>query len=260
MSFLERYQPGDSLLHRFDPRVKVVVALSLIVGITLTPDHAWPAYPALWTLIGGLAALAGLSVSRLARLGGLALPFALAALPLIFTVPGESLTTITGVSISAPGAARFVAIVLKSWLSVQAALILTMTTPFADLLWALGSLRVPGVLIAIIGFMYRYLFTLWDEAERLMRARAARSAARPGYATGGSMIWRAKIAGGMIGSLFLRSYERSERVYAAMVARGYHGQMRRMTPPALSGRSIVFGAIPVLALVLIELAAFFWWG
>jgi cobalt/nickel transport system permease protein len=259
LTIIERYQPGASPIHRLDPRVKVVVALILIVGVTTTPNHAWPAYPALWALIGTLAALATIRVGRLARLAGIALPFALAALPLIFTVPGEALTHVAGITISAPGVARFGAILIKSWLSVQVALLLAMTTPFADLLWALGSLRVPGALITIISFMYRYLFTLREEADRLIRARTARSAAQDGYRSGGGLMWRAQVAGGMVGNLFLRSYERSERVYAAMLARGYHGQMRIMTPAALARRDVMLGAIPVTILVLIEFAAVVWW-
>ena len=93
------------------------------------------------------------------------------------------------------------------------AILLTATTPFPDLLHALRHLRVPPVLVAIIAFMYRYLFVLADEAERLLRARAARSAGLPGG--GGRRVDR--LAGArrrhMAGQLFLRSYERSDRVY-----------------------------------------------
>jgi cobalt/nickel transport system permease protein len=259
LTIIERYQPGDSPIHRLDPRVKVGVALIGIVGITTTPTHAWPAYPALWALIGTLAVLAAIRVGRLVRLAGIALPFALAALPLVFTMPGEALTHVAGITISAPGVARFAAILIKSWLSVQVALLLAMTTPFADLLWALGSLRVPGALITIVSFMYRYLFTLRKEAERLIRARTARSAAQDGYRSGGGLMWRAQVAGGMVGSLFLHSYERSERVYAAMLARGYRGQMRIMAPAALARRDVMLGVIPVVFLLLIEIAAVAWW-
>ncbi|MFN8563911.1 MAG: energy-coupling factor transporter transmembrane component T [Anaerolineae bacterium] len=86
-----------------------------------------------------------------------------------------------------------------------------------------------------------------------MRARSARSASLPGRKSGGSPLWRARSAGGMVGSLFLRSYERSERVYAAMLARGYDGRMRVLSPPPLSRASLVSGAIPLLALCLIEM-------
>ncbi len=255
----ERYQPGQSPLHRADPRVKVVVTFALIGGIALTPTHAWPAYPALWTLVAGLAALARFSAWRMARLGAVALPFMLAALPLLITVPGPAWTLGGGIAISQAGLARFVAILLKSWLSVQVALLLTMTTSFADLVWALGSLRVPGTLVALIAFMVRYSTTLGEEAERLLRARAARSAHAEGRPAGGTLFWRARVAGGMVGNLFLRSYERSERVYAAMLARGYAGEMRRLTPPPLSWRAALAGAVPLLWLGIVELAAMLWW-
>ena len=254
----ERYEVGDGFLHRLDARVKVVVVLLLILGILATPERAWFAYPLLWALLGSLAAASHISAWRLARLGGLALPFVLAALALPFTMPGRPVVAFAGLTISDAGLARFLSILLKSWLSVQAALLLSITTPFTDLLWAFASLRVPETLIAIVGFMYRYLYTLSDEAERLMRARAARSATVSGRKAGGSLIWRARSAGGMVGSLFLRSYERSERVYAAMLSRGYDGRAHILNPPRLSWTSVAYGAIPLAALLLIEALAL--WG
>lgn len=259
MPLTDRYQSGDSPLHHLDPRVKVVVTLLLIAGITLTPVHAWPAYPLLWALVGSLAAAAQVGVWRVARRGGLALPFALAAATLLVTTPGRPLIDVLGLTVTAEGAARFAAIVIKSWLAVQVALILSMTTPITDLLWALSSLRVPSTLIAIISFMVRYLATLQDEADRLMRARAARSASWPGQRSGGSVLWHARVTGGMVGSLFLRSYERSERVYAAMVARGYAGTLRTLDPPPLTWRAVAAGALPLIALAVIETLAALWW-
>ena len=256
----ERYQAGNGFLYRLDARVKVVVTLLLILGILLTPEHALPAYGLLWVLLGGLAAASRISLWRLARLGGLALPFVLAAVTLPFTMPGHAVFRVAGITISDAGLMRFISILLKSWLSVQAALLLSLTTPFTDLLWAFACLHLPETLIAIVGFMYRYLYTLSDEAERLIRARAARSAVLTGRKAGGRLRWRARTAGGMIGNLFLRSYERSERVYGAMVARGYNGQMRTLSPPRLSWTSVAYGAIPLLLLSVIELLALLWWG
>jgi cobalt/nickel transport system permease protein len=251
----ERYQAGSSPLHQADPRVKLVVALCLIIGISLTPPHHWIAFPMLWVLIGFIAETGQLNVWRIARQAGIALPFALAAITLLFTTPGQPLVEIGGLTISGAGVLRFVAVVAKSWLAVQVTLILAITTPFTDLLWALGQLRVPPTLIAIFSFMYRYLFTLADEAGRLIRARESRSAHVPGQRAGGSLKWRAQVAGGMIGNLFLRSYERSERVYAAMLARGYTGQMRALDPPALTRRAVWPGMIPVVLLILIQIVA-----
>ena len=259
LSFQERYQAGDSLLHRLDPRVKLVAALLLIVGVVLTPERAWPAYPLLWALIGALATISGIGAVRLARLGSVAWPFALTAVTLLFTVPGKPLVTVLGMTISDAGLARFAAIWLKSWLAVQTALLLSATTHFTDLLWAMRSLRAPGTLVAIVGFMYRYLFTLKDEAERLLRARSARSGRIEGRKSGGNLLWRGRVAGGMVGNLFLRSYERSERVYAAMCARGYAGQLRVLETPKLTRQAVALGIVPLLGLMIIEILAFLWW-
>ena len=256
----ERYQPGSSPLHRLDPRVKVAVTFVLILGIVLTPGRAWPAYPLLWALLGSMAALAGLGAGRVARMGTVALPFTLAAATLLVTTPGEPLAEVVGLTITDNGLARFLAIVLKSWLAVQVALLLSLTTDFFALLWAFRSLRVPATLVAIIAVMYRYLFTLRDEAERLLRARAARSGTTDGHPSGGGLGWRARVAGGMVGNLFLRSFERGERVYAAMLARGYSGEMRMLDPPALTRRDVFAGLVPVLVLIFIEILAIFMWS
>lgn len=116
---------------------------------------------------------------------------------------------------------------------------------------ALRHLRLPRLLIAIISFMYRYLFVLADEATRLLRAREARSAAPVNGRTGGGLVWRAKVAGGMVGQLLLRSFERSERVYNAMLARGYRGQLLTMNPHVMVIQDwLVLGAAVALILLV----------
>jgi cobalt/nickel transport system permease protein len=151
----------------------------------------------------------------------------------------------------------FTTIALKSWISVQAALLLSFTTPFHDLIDGLRELRLPRIMVAIIGFMYRYMAVLTDEATRMLRARAARSA-DPAGRGGGSLRWRATVTGGMVGSLFLRSYERSERIYAAMQARGFDGEFRYLAGPAIRPAQLAAFALLVLALVAFELLAHAW--
>lgn len=192
---------------------------------------------------------------RLARSAFFAFPFVLAALPLVFTRPGDPLATIAigplVLTISGQGLREFVTIALKSWVSVQAAFLLAFTTRFPDLVEALRRLRVPRLLVAIIGFMYRYLAVLTGEASRLNRARLSRSAVVEGRG-GGSIRWRAGVAGGMVGSLFLRSYERSERVFAAMQARGFGGELRSMGGRALTSSD--WTAFVVVAAAIVALA------
>ncbi len=122
----------------------------------------------------------------------LAFPFVLAALPVIFTTPGEAIFTLSPgpwtLTASLPGLERFASIAVKSWISVQAAIVLAASTPFPDLLVAMRAVRVPRMLVAIFGLMWRYLFVLVDEVLRLLRARAARSgiSADAKLKTGGS--------------------------------------------------------------------------
>ena len=247
-----------SPLARLDPRLKLPMTMALIAGITLAPERAWAAYVLLWGLLAVLAGRAALTPWRLARLAALAFPFTLAAAGLIFTTPGAPFFVFGGFAATVEGLGRFASIALRSWLAVQAALLLTLTTPLPDLLDAARWLRVPETLVAVTGFMLRYLVLLSDEAQQLQRARAARSGALPDYRPGGRLLWRARVAGGMVGNLFLRAYERSERVYAAMLARGYGAPVvsRRAPPPART--DLVEAALPVLAVVLIDLTAFFW--
>jgi cobalt/nickel transport system permease protein len=112
-------------------------------------------------------------------------------------------------------------------------------------------------MVAIIGFMYRYLAVMGDETERMIRARSARSADPTGHG-GGTVRWRATVTGRMVGSLFLRSYERSERIYAAMQARGFDGELRYLRGPSLQRPELLaFGAAAV-ALVVFSVAAQLW--
>ena len=80
----------------------------------------------------------------------------------------------------------------------------------------------------------------------MMRARQARSAAAAGLRSGGSVVWRARTAGNMAGQLFLRSYERSDRIYNAMLARGYAGQLRTLNPHELHGRDWAYAILAFL--------------
>jgi cobalt/nickel transport system permease protein len=216
---------------------------------------AFPALVVAWLATVLVALVARLGPLRAPRAAFIALPFLLAALPLIFTRPEDPLGRVElgplTLTISGEGLRMFATIALKSWVSVQAALLLAFTTPFHELVDGLRQLRLPRIMVAIISFMYRYLAVLSDEAGRMLRARASRSGGREGSRSGGSLRWRAAVTGRMAGSLFLRSYERSERIYAAMQARGFEGTLRH-----LHGRGVTMKELALFALVLAALAGF----
>jgi len=263
---LDSYRPGDSPIHRLDPRVKLILAALLILTATTTPDQSWIAFGLLEALVLLTTFLSQVGLRLVQRRSALALPFALAALTVAFSTPGRVLLTLPlpggPWAVTDAGLLRSASVVVRSYLSVQTAVLLAATTSFPDLLWGMRALYIPPILVAIAGFLYRYLFVLADEATRLMRARDARSAAgqerdspsRSGR-VGGSLAWRARVTGSMAGTLFIRSYERSERIYWAMTARGYDGDIRILSPPALRTGDWAVGVLGALLLLAVLLLA-----
>ncbi len=252
----DRYQPGKSLLHRLDPRVKVLITVGFILSNALLPDGAWLSFGLTWGFLLLANMLSTLGVSFTFRRSFIALPFALAAVTVLFIRQGHPLTSfhflIWNLTITDSGLIRFVSIVIRSWLSVQMAILLVTVTQFPDLIHAFEHLHVPKILTTIVAFLYRYLFVLSDEALRLMRARQARSAAASGRKAGGSFIWQARVTGHMAGQLFLRSYERSDRIYNAMLARGYTGNLRTLNPHHLHAGDWMFALISVFLLLWLQ--------
>jgi cobalt/nickel transport system permease protein len=238
--FLDPFRPGDSLVHELDARLKFLLAVAFILTASLTPVGAWPVYILLLALILSVEILSALGVGYVLKRAVLVLPFVLAALPVVFTIQGTELFSLYlgtwTLTASLEGLARFTSVALKSWLSMQAAIVLASSTSFPDLLQAMRAVGIPRLLVAMFGLMWRYLFVLVDEALRLMRARAARSGQSDQRRArrGGSLAWRARVTGGMAGNLFLRAFERSERIYVAMLSRGYEGEVRALPLPSFT--------------------------
>ncbi|MEW6568387.1 MAG: cobalt ECF transporter T component CbiQ [Chloroflexota bacterium] len=269
--FLDPYRPQASPVHALDGRPKFVLTVAFILTTSLAPFGAWPMYVFLLALLLSLDVVSRLGVGYVLKRANLALPFVLAALPLVFTVEGGPLFAVhLGpwlLTASVEGVERFASVAFRSWLSVQASILLAATTPFPDLMRAMRSVGLPRLIIVMFGLMWRYLFVLVDEALRLMRARAARSGvkATDDFASqwrrvGGALGWRARVTGGMAGSLFLRAFERSDRIYAAMLSRGYDGEVRTLSAPALTAGdwAVMVSGLALLGLLLS--LAFLPWG
>lgn len=241
-------------MHRADARVKLCATLAYILAVALTAEGDWTTLGLLLPpLVLGIA-LSGLSPVFVVRRGFLALPFVLVALPVLFSREGARLfeVPVFGWVATREGLEAVATIFARSWLSVLAAVLLTSTTPANELLRGLRGLKVPRILVATVAFAYRYLFVIAEEASRLMRARESRSAALPGRRAGGSLTWRARVLGSMVGSLFARSLDRSERVYAAMQSRGYAGELRFLDTPALRGIEVMAAVALVIYVVLVQ--------
>ena len=257
-SSLDPFKAGTSPLHHLDTRIKVPLVLAFILTTSLTPVGAWPVYILLLALVLAAAQLSDLGLKYILTRSLLASPFILAGLPLLFTVPGVPLAEFSlfglPLTLSAAGLVRFASVLLKSWIAVLSAILLAGTTSVPDLLGALRALHLPKLLVAVIGLMWRYLFVMADEVLHLLRARTARSGLSPdpAYKSGGTVLWRGKVAGGMMGNLLLRSFDRSDRIYAAMLSRGYDGEVRGLPQPALTPMDyfLLAAGLAVLGLLL----------
>jgi cobalt/nickel transport system permease protein len=258
VSVADQFQPADSPWHAADARVKVALVLAFVAVVSLTSLDRWPTLLILLGLVWSAALSGHLKLQWLLKRSLLALPFVAAALPLPLTTRGSSLATLplVGWSVSLEGTLRLLAVLTKSWLSIQAALFLTGTTPFNRMLAGLRSLGTPRILISIVSLMYRYLFVFADETTRVQVARAARSGLIAGHRPPG-LVWQARVAGHQAGLLFVRALERSERVYAAMLARGYSGETRVLAERPLATRdwvTLLFGLSAIAAAIVIGVA------
>jgi cobalt/nickel transport system permease protein len=263
LHFLDPYRDRQSTIHALDPRVKFVFTLAFVLTMALLPVGAWPVYVLMLTLSLSITVLSELGLKYVLKRSLLAIPFVLAAVPLLFTVPGPVVLTIPigslSLTITSSGLERLLSIMFKSWVSVQVAIVFAAATPFPDMLLAMRAVRVPRLIVSLFGLMWRYMFVMVDEAIRLLRARASRSGAIEGQKSGGSIAWRAKVTGGMAGNLFIRSIDRGERIYDAMAARGYDGEIRSFPLPPLTSASWItlLGGLALL-IALLLFALLFW--
>jgi len=138
-----------------------------------------------------------------------------------------------GLSVSRSGLWVLWNVVIKSCLGVFSVILLSSTTTFPQLIKGMEKLGSPKIFTMLASFMYRYSFILIDEVYRMKRAKDSRS-------FGGRWLRQTEVIGHMIGTLFLRSYHRGERVYLAMLSRGYQGTMPETTASRLGLGEIVF--------------------
>ena len=254
LHLIDHYLRIKSPIHSLDGRLKLIFCLALILCTSWLPAGSWAAYIFLLSILLTLTILADIDLAYLLKRSFLFLPFLLAALPIIFKGSGITLASFSigamDVKISQEGLLHFIGLGVKSWISVSAAIMLASTTSYTELLQAMRSLKFPQLLVAVFGLMWRYLHVMVEEVDHLVRARLSRSGSDPAsqFPTGGRLGWRARVTGAMAGNLFIRSLERSERVYQAMLSRGYDGEIRTLeiTPPARKDIALLFVVITTM--------------
>ena len=198
---IDHYRRVESPVHRLATGLKFAAALAVVAVTIATP------LPEGRLLLGSLAAFLMIAT------GASRLPPSFVARRLLLLEP-----FVIGAAVLAlfrpHGPAVFMSLLARSTLCLLTMILLAGTTPFAGLLGILRKIGVPEMLVSVLALMYRYLFVMLDEADRMRRARSSRT-----FTAGRARTWRS--SAGVIGQLFVRSSGRADRVYGAMLARGW---------------------------------------
>ncbi len=241
------YVHEHSLVHHLPPQVKVASAIAFVIIVATTPREDVWAFVAYGAAIGSVALFSRIELRFvLVRMLGI-LPFIAFASLLPFVASGEQVD-VFGVAMSRSGLWAAWNVVAKASLGAATSIVLAATTEVPDILAGLNKLKVPALFTSIAGFMVRYLELMVEEIGRMRVAMASR-----GYDP--RWIWQARPIAASTGALFIRSYERGERVYDAMLARGYTGEMPDLRRRDPSRRDWVVGSLlPASALIVALLA------
>ncbi|MCM0620448.1 cobalt ECF transporter T component CbiQ [Nocardioides bruguierae] len=206
---------GHSPLHRAPAHLKVVGLVVFVLAVVATPNHWYAAFAGWLALLLGVIAVSGVPLRYLLPRMVAEVPFVVFAVLLPFIAQGERVEVL-GLSVSASGLVAAFGLLAKGTIGVLASLTLAATTETTALLIGLQRLRVPAQLIQIMSFMVRYLDVVTSELGRMRVARESR-----GFRARDPRQW--PVLARTLGALFIRTYERGERVHLAMLSRGYDG-------------------------------------
>ena len=219
---IDQYAHSSSLF-QFDPRIKLACAISLIVVTAFLRSIEAVLVILLFTALLVLASRVPLR--HLGKNFVLAIPF--------IVVPAVALLFTSGPYNAAVMAMRITA-------SVLALTAVISTTPMFDIIKSLRWFRVPRLLSSLLMFTYRFIFVLIDEMDRMKLARMAR-----GYTGRGNLLSRDvfRTLSFTAGMIFVRSNGRATRIYDALLARGYSGEIRTLGSPRVRGRDVAFSTM-----------------
>lgn len=249
--FLEGYTNRDSVMHRLDPRVKIIAFFSFIFMVVLTPlEGDVYRFVAYFALLFGMMLFSNVPLGFIFQRSLVILPFVVFITIFLPFTPSKGLAETSyiylwGLKLNREGILFFQEITFKAWLSALSMILLTNTTKFTDLLKGLEKLKVSRIMIIIISFMYRYIFVFIEEVKSVQRAMQSRN-------FGGNKLWQWKILSALLANIFLRTYEQSERVYVAMLARGFDGQIRTMDEMQVCKSDMAFLGLVAVMLIIIR--------
>lgn len=241
------YVHGHTWLHRLAPQAKLAAQFLFVIAVVATPREAFWAFGVYAAVVVGLVAAARLPVAFVAKRLLFEIPFILFAVLLPFIGGGERIRVL-GLSLSAEGLWGAWNIVAKATLGLAVSIIVAATTTMPEFLRGFERLHMPRAFTSTLSFMIRYTDVIADEMRRMKVARESR-----GYDP--RWLWQAKAVGSAAGAMFIRSYERGERVYLSMLSRGYAGSMPRVDEtPTSAGVWAAALALPAFAAAVATVA------
>lgn len=237
---IDRFAGLSSPVHSIDPRVKLFTTLAFIIMVVLTPDGYFLSYAIYFAAVWIALFISHVPAQYILKRSLTIIPFTLAVsffVPFITTGPVLWEFNIGSfiVHVTSTGLIRFFSLCFRAFISFFAVITLVSSTRFGDLMWAAGKLGLPSKLVIIVSFMYRHLFILVNEVSHMILARDLRSPKK-----------RKNIllaSGGIIGALLVRSFEHAEKLYYAMLLRGYSGHPVTLNTKHLKPRDIVFSSL-----------------
>ncbi|MFD9376089.1 cobalt ECF transporter T component CbiQ [Streptomyces sp. NPDC059999] len=233
------YRHGHSPIHALPPHCKLAATFAFVLVVVSTPREAMWAFGLYALLLAAVTAVARIPAAFVLRRLLIEVPFVAFAVLMPFVAEGERVEVL-GMSLSVSGLWGAWNVLAKGTLGVAASVLLASTTELRALLLGLQRLKLPPLLVQIASFMIRYGDVIGGELRRMSIARRSR-----GFEARGIRHWGvlAKTAG----ALFIRSYERGERVYLAMVSRGYSGSMPVIDDVAATRAQWAYAAVLPLA-------------
>jgi cobalt/nickel transport system permease protein len=236
--FLDHHWKIESPIHKFDPRIKIIISFLLLFAVVLTPNGRFTDYIFFVPMILALLYISKLPIISILKRMAVALPIVVI---IAISLPFLAKNRIEGIE-------NFISVIIKAISAIWIMTLLTATTRFRDLVAGMQKLHFPTIFTSIMGFMYRYIFLLIDEAEHLNIGRRSRSFGNKSYLAMKGFGW-------MISSLFIRSFERGERIYHTMCSRGYSGEYKTMTEMKITTKEVGICAMSIGLIVVIKIIA-----
>jgi len=244
LGYLDTLSYKDTLIHRLDPRTKLVATLAFIVTVVSFPKYEIAGLLPFFLFPVLLFTLSDIPVKFILRKVFLVSSFAFFVGVFNPLLDRQAVYEFYGFTISG-GWVSFLSVMLKFFLTITSALLLVATTSFPGVCHALQKLGMPGVFVTQLLFLYRYIFVLVEETMKVVRARDMRSFGSKGKGM--------KTFVSLIGTLFLRTIERAERIYLAMLSRGFTGTIHTSRTCSFSITDAAFLATAAGALYLFRM-------